>query len=223
MVDVPRGKVITVHTGAPIAGAQVMIYDATGKLHSTLTTNAQGEFPTSFPKGEYGLTIHAPGYVLDPEASFTMAKNADVVYDGGTFTVDRDDEPIDMIVPVRDSGTVKKTNEGLLRSLWGTLQFAMSKRSRNEHSSYGIVRDASTQAPLDLAVIRLFDEKTGQLIETRISDTHGKFSLFPSPGTYKMTIVRDGYNDAVREHIEVLTMEKSALFDPIDLIVKDVL
>lgn len=217
MTTIPHGRVMDSAAHAPVSGAQVMIYDATGKLHSTLTTNDQGEFPTSFPKGEYGITIHAAGYALDAEASFTMPKIADVMYDGGTFAVEQDDEPIDIVVPVKKNTDVKRSSSGLLRSLWGTLQFEMSKRNRKKNSSYGIVRDASTQKPLDLAVIRLFDEKTGQLLETKISDTYGKFSLFPSPGTYRITISREGYADAVREHIQVSATGESTLLDPVDL------
>ena len=217
MISIPHGRVVDSVSGNPVAGAQVMIYDATGKLHSTLTTNDQGEFPTSFPKGEYGATIHAVGYVLDAEASFAMPKTADVMYDGGTFIVAQDDEPIDMIVPVKKNSDAKRPSSGLLRSLWGTLQFEMSKRSRKNNSSYGIVRDAVTHEPLDLAVIRLFDEASGQLIETKISDTYGKFSLFPSPGTYKVTVSREGYEDAVREHVKVSAAGESKLLDPVDL------
>lgn len=217
MINIPHGRVVDSSSDAPVAGAQVMIYDATGKLHSTLTTNAQGEFPTGFPKGEYGLTVHVDGYALDTQASFTMPKTADVMYDGGTFTVVQDDEPIDMIVPVRKGTSEKRTNSGLLRSFWGTLRFAMSKKNRKSNSSYGIVRDAITKQPLDLAVIRLFDEKTGQLLETKISDTYGKFALFPSPGMYKITVTREGYEDAMREHMEVSHAGESALLDPVDL------
>lgn len=222
MANIPHGKIIDSSSYKPISGAQIMIYDANGKLHSTLTANANGEFSTSFPKGEYGLTMRADGFVLDVESAITMPKTADVIYDGGTFEVASDGDLVDMIVPVRKVSALKNSNAGMLRSLWGTLQYAMSKRRQGDETSYGIVRDVSTQKPLDLAVIRLFDSNTGQLLETKISDIYGKFSLLPSPGVYKVTFSREGYEDAVKEHVEVTTAGKSTLHDPVDLKAKPV-
>ncbi|HSX25138.1 MAG TPA: carboxypeptidase-like regulatory domain-containing protein [Candidatus Andersenbacteria bacterium] len=223
MVASPRGRVVDIRTGAPIASAQVMIYDASGKLHSTLTTNAHGEFSTTFPAGAYGLTVYAPGYMLAAEASQTLPKTADVMYDGGVFTVKHDDEPIDMIVPVQSSTQKKYSLGELLRASWQSMIFFAQKRLKKSEASQGIIRDVSTKQPLDLAAVRLFDEKNGQLIATRISDIYGTFSLFPSPGMYRMTVTREGYEEFVREHIPVPSSSDVSLFQPVDLIKKDVL
>jgi hypothetical protein len=222
MTSIPRGHVIDIGTNAGVPSARVMIYDATGKLHSTLTTNAQGEFSTAFPKGEYGITVSANGYKLAPEVALEMMDRASVVYDGGTFLVKNDDELLDMIVPVK-SDTSSIVHVRGSQSLLGRLWSAFAKNHEVNNQEFGIVRDAVTKEVLDLAVIRLFDEKTGQLLATKISDIHGKFSLLPSPGVYRLTVTRDGYQDFNRDHITLTPSDNSALLAPIDLVQKSVL
>lgn len=80
-----------------------------------------------------------------------------------------------------------------------------------------VVRDSSTGTPLDLAVIRLIDESTSQLVATKISDAAGAFSLIPSPGTYRIEVTRDGYEPFSRGGIIVTTDDSSALEQSIDM------
>ncbi|OGY35410.1 MAG: hypothetical protein A3E36_01790 [Candidatus Andersenbacteria bacterium RIFCSPHIGHO2_12_FULL_45_11b] len=223
MVNIPRGRVIDVSTGAPVPSAQVMIYDARGKLHSTLTANAQGEFSTAFPAGEYGLAVHASQYSLANKISPFLLASADVVYDGGTFTVTRDNEPINMIVPVQTGVQKKESFLSLARELFQSIWFTVNKGMQKSDTQSGVVRDASTKTPLDLATVRLFDQETGRLVATRISDIYGRFSLFPSPGVYRVVATREGYEDSVQEHVAITDINKSALLAPVDLIRKGVL
>ncbi|MEO6077276.1 MAG: carboxypeptidase-like regulatory domain-containing protein [Candidatus Andersenbacteria bacterium] len=222
MTTIPRGRVIDIATNIGVASARVMIYDATGKLHSTLTTNMQGEFSTAFPKGEYGITVRSNGYKLAPEVAQELTGRADVIYDGGTFVISADDELVDMIVPVKNENSVEvhaHTSQSFLQRLWSVF----SKNNRKNNEAFGIVRDAQTKEALDLAVIRLFDENAEQLLATKITDIHGRFALFPSPGIYKLTATLEGYQDFTREHITLTPSDNSVLFTPIDLVRKSVL
>ncbi len=58
---------------------------------------------------------------------------------------------------------------------------------------WGTVFNALTGKPIDLAIIRLFDAKTKQLVATRISDLAGRFGFTAEPGNYVVSVIKPGY------------------------------
>lgn len=80
------------------------------------------------------------------------------------------------------------------------VKVAIEVRSR---PAYGLVRDALTHAPLDLAIVRLFTQDTNWLIMTRVADAEGKFFALPPAGTYMISITKPGYGAFSREHIVI--------------------
>lgn len=83
--------------------------------------------------------------------------------------------------------------------------------------AYGLVRDALTHAPLDLAVVRLFNQKTNQLVMTRVANSEGKFFALPPAGTYMISITKPGYGSFSREGIIVESGSGSVLTITSDL------
>ncbi len=77
-------------------------------------------------------------------------------------------------------------------------------------SAVGYIRDAVTNKPLDLAVIRLYEAGSGRLIETRTTGRNGKFLFLPPLGVYTIMIVRSGYEPYKESHI-VVSQKKEAL------------
>lgn len=59
---------------------------------------------------------------------------------------------------------------------------------------WGFVRDSQTYLPIKLAIIRLIDEKTKQVIDTEVSDPNGRFGFFVSTGRYFLNVVKEGYH-----------------------------
>lgn len=83
--------------------------------------------------------------------------------------------------------------------------------------AYGLVRDAITHVPLDLAVVRLYETKTNRLVMTRVTNAQGKFFALPSAGTYTITITKPGYAVFSKPNLEITSEQDSALQITADL------
>lgn len=55
---------------------------------------------------------------------------------------------------------------------------------RKKRTPWGVVYDAITKIPLDLAIVRLFAQTTKKLIDTQVTDKQGRFSFIAPPGEY---------------------------------------
>lgn len=64
---------------------------------------------------------------------------------------------------------------------------------RRKRKQWGVVYNALSKQPIDLAVIRLVDAGTGRVMQTRITDTQGRYSFFVKPGTYRLQVVKQGF------------------------------
>ncbi len=80
------------------------------------------------------------------------------------------------------------------------VEIALAARGR---ASYGLVRDAITHVPIDLAVVRLYEQGTNRLIITRVTDGRGKFFALPPPGVYMITVAKKGYVMFTKDNVEI--------------------
>lgn len=83
--------------------------------------------------------------------------------------------------------------------------------------AYGMVRDAITHIPLELAVVRLFEQGSNRLIMTRVTNNQGKFFALPPAGTYTITISKPGYGTFTRERVEIVSDHDTTLQMTADL------
>ncbi|GEM_PF-1356109 len=60
--------------------------------------------------------------------------------------------------------------------------------------SWGIVYDEKTHHPLANAIVRIFEPKYNKLLETMITDRHGRYSFLVGPNEYFVTYDRDTYH-----------------------------
>lgn len=58
---------------------------------------------------------------------------------------------------------------------------------------WGMVYDAKTGKPVGLAIVRLFNRRYDDLLETQVTDRHGRFGFLVGPETYRLTVDRDQY------------------------------
>ncbi len=58
---------------------------------------------------------------------------------------------------------------------------------------WGMVYDAKTGKPVGLAVVRLFNRRYNDLLETQVTDRHGRFGFLVGPETYRLTVDREQY------------------------------
>lgn len=77
--------------------------------------------------------------------------------------------------------------------------------------AYGLVRDAITHIPLELAVVRLLEEGTNRLVMTRVTNNQGKFFALPPAGTYTITIAKSGYGTFAKEGVEITSEHDTTL------------
>ncbi len=61
---------------------------------------------------------------------------------------------------------------------------------RRKRRSWGVVYNAISKVPIDLAIVRLFDSATKRLIETQVTDKNGRFSFLTTPGDYTVTVAK---------------------------------
>ncbi|OGH71520.1 MAG: hypothetical protein A3G00_04900 [Candidatus Magasanikbacteria bacterium RIFCSPLOWO2_12_FULL_43_12] len=72
---------------------------------------------------------------------------------------------------------------GYLRFLF-TQPFLLIKR-RKRHG-WGVVYDSLTKLPLDLVIVRLVNTNSGKVVQTRVTDSHGRYVFFPAIGSYHL-------------------------------------
>lgn len=94
------------------------------------------------------------------------------------------------------------------------VKVAMEVRVR---PAYGLVRDAITHVPLDLAVVRLFEQGTNRLIMTRVTNAQGKFFALPPSGKYTITATKPGYAVFTKENVNITSEQDSVLQITTDL------
>ncbi len=67
-----------------------------------------------------------------------------------------------------------------------TQPFFLLQRRRRE--GWGVVYNAGTRLPVDLALVRLVDAASGRIIQTRVSDVQGRFAFFAPAGRYRIEV-----------------------------------
>ncbi len=72
--------------------------------------------------------------------------------------------------------------------------------SRRKRKGYGIVYNAITKVPVDLAIVRLYrvdaanPSAVGQLVASRVTDKGGRYFFLAQPGTYRLAAVKQGFS-----------------------------
>lgn len=64
---------------------------------------------------------------------------------------------------------------------------------RRKRQSWGVVYNALSKQPIELAIVRLLKAGTTFALQTRITDAQGRFSFFVTPGSYTIQIQKPGY------------------------------
>ncbi|PJA47398.1 hypothetical protein CO172_01650, partial [Candidatus Uhrbacteria bacterium CG_4_9_14_3_um_filter_36_7] len=59
---------------------------------------------------------------------------------------------------------------------------------RRKRMGYGTVYNATTKAPIDLAIVRLYQSENHKLLQSRVTDKGGRFFFLVSPGRYRLEV-----------------------------------
>lgn len=81
----------------------------------------------------------------------------------------------------------------LLPFLWGLFTQPMLLFGRRKRKKWGVVYNSISKMPIDLAVVRLIDNKTGGILRTRITDKEGRYFFMAKPGLYKLSVAKPGF------------------------------
>lgn len=66
--------------------------------------------------------------------------------------------------------------------------------ARRRRKKWGVVYNALTKLPVDLAIVRLIDAKTKRIIRSMVTDRDGRYFFIVPPGEYSLAVAKPGYN-----------------------------
>lgn len=69
--------------------------------------------------------------------------------------------------------------------------------------SWGIVYERQTRAPVGLTVARIFETEYNKLLETQVTDSHGRYSFLVGNNSYYVTFSKPGYEPKKTEVIDL--------------------
>lgn len=78
----------------------------------------------------------------------------------------------------------------LLRFLFLQPLLVVGKRKRQ---AWGVVYNSLNKLPIDLATIRLIDKKTGRVVQSRVTDSKGRYLFMVEQGEYAIEVFKQGF------------------------------
>lgn len=241
----PWGRVIDKVSGTPIPGAIVEIYNADyDKMRDKQLTDAAGRFSGLVGTGTYYARVAQKGYQtaespevnirstdkllnleipLSPINEFLSGYIRTISIRNSIKNMLNRLNPLFLFFGTASSLSVAVIiptygNYGLL-GVYVVLGLMKIYLSRHISRSFGSIRDASTDEPLPLAVLRIFDADRNWLLATKVSDSLGRYDFLLSPGNYYMTCAKSGYAPSRTDPFRIkgldaelpdLTLRKSA-------------
>jgi len=64
---------------------------------------------------------------------------------------------------------------------------------RKKRKAWGQVYNSLTKLPVDLAMVRLLDAKTKRILQSRVTDTQGRYFFIAEPGEYLIEVTKPGF------------------------------
>ena len=77
---------------------------------------------------------------------------------------------------------------------------------------WGVVYDGRSKDPIEMAVVRLFDQEHHKLLETRVTPKSGRYSFLAEPGAYYLDVTKEGYHFPSRIVTSTIDNEYSNLY-----------
>lgn len=79
----------------------------------------------------------------------------------------------------------------------------------------GVVGDAATEQPLELAVVRLYDASRGTLLGAKVTSSTGQFVFLPRPGVYTVSVACHSHKPYHESHLVISKQRES-----VDMVVR---
>ncbi|MEY4723381.1 MAG: hypothetical protein RLZZ324_894, partial [Candidatus Parcubacteria bacterium] len=80
-----------------------------------------------------------------------------------------------------------------LMYLYSLLTHPAQLFGRRKRKKWGVAYNALTKLPIDLAIVRLFDARTGRIIRSVVTDKDGRYFFIVGRGEYRISVVKAGF------------------------------
>jgi hypothetical protein len=101
------------------------------------------------------------------------------------------------VAPIALGAAALATIPAFLLSLLSYLRFLFLQPiflvGLRRRKKWGIVYNALTKMPIDLATVRLIDQKSGRIVQSRVTDQEGRYAFFVEPGLYRIEASKPGF------------------------------
>ena len=221
----------------PVPKAKVALYEfETKKLLESKLTNKLGEYGFEIKPGKYYLTVAKSDYnypskevkidyheeVIEvkkdtsPEINIPVDANSAKVTYRLEFLAKASKFVNAIRLPVMAVGTIlavifyaayPTTLNYLIINLYSII-WIYELYKLTQIYSLGNIFNSATKAPLGHTTVRVYDEKSGKLISTQISDEHGYYSLTIKPGQYNIEASKPKFKPAEVKNVH---MEKGSV------------
>ena len=64
---------------------------------------------------------------------------------------------------------------------------------RRKKTGTGFVYNSLNKLPVDLATVRLLSRETGRVIQSKVTDSQGRYVFTANPGLYKLQVIKNGF------------------------------
>jgi hypothetical protein len=103
-----------------------------------------------------------------------------------------------LVVTAVASGTAMALTFNFLPFLQYLLTSPILIFGRRKRKGFGVVYNALTKTPIDLAIVRLFrlkdqDDQKGRLTVSRVTDKGGRYFFLVQPGLYRLEVTKSSY------------------------------
>lgn len=133
------------------------------------------------------LTENISETITTIDETFSAIKESPVVQNTTTFAA-----PAVTAMAIT-STVVLATSFNLLQFLQYLFTAPILLFGRRKRKAYGVVYNAFTKTPIDLALVRLYSVAENKLIRSRVTDKEGKYFFLVQPGKYRIIINKSGY------------------------------
>ncbi len=135
--------------------------------------------------------------------AFAAAVSAQAVQDAVTKINDVANDPVveevtaDVVAPTLATVTTISVIPSLVSILLPLLRFLFLQPllivGRRKRQAWGVVYNSLNKLPIDLATIRLIDKKTGRVVQSRVTDSKGRYLFMVEQGDYAIEVFRQGF------------------------------
>lgn len=216
----PWGKVFNHLTGQPVEGAIVKVLDAQfKKVKETQITDSQGRFGFLVSPGEYFLKISKRGFAEKETPPIKVAGHNQVINIEAALEPLQSDVPaksyraikmlrfwanalqklspwilaLGVILSVFTAALAPSLLSYIVLGIYAALIILKIIFREVFFKSFGWILDKSTDKPVPLSVVRLFEKNKNWLLATRVTDQDGRFNFLIGPGDYYVTAAKEGY------------------------------